>query len=75
MKLDEIIDIEVLKNKLKGRMTKCKKNYKKDNILILNKGEYYDVEQDQDYIYIYPDDSDEIIIFTYEEAIEYLDNN
>ena len=73
MKLDEITDIEILRNELKEHMAKCKNDYVENNVILLNKGEYYDVDQDQDYVYIYTDNCDKMITFSYKDAKIYLE--
>lgn len=54
MKLDEIKDIEILRNELKETMIKCVKSFKYKKIEF-NESEYYYIEHDDEdgYNYIY----------------------
>lgn len=74
MNLDNITDIEVLRNALKKHMVKVKKDFYSENgtMYIFKTDHWYNVEQDEDYITIYSDDEKSYCMFSYEEADEYL---
>lgn len=61
MKLDEIKDIDYLKNELKRFMIQCKTDYSKKNSNF-KKNEYY---------YIHQDDDDGAYVYDYEENSEF----
>jgi hypothetical protein len=70
MNIDNINDVEVLRNELKNHMIKCKKDFIKDGS-VFHKDEYYDIEQDEDLIYMF-DDYGTLVTLEYNEAEEYL---
>lgn len=57
MKLNEINDLEFLKNELKRFMIKCKEDITIENLegkhTDYNAGEYYYISQDEDSAYVY----------------------
>ena len=74
MNLDNITDIEILKNTLKKHMVKIKKNCCSEDgtMYIFKANHWYNVKQDEDCITIYSDDGESYCIFTYSNADEYL---
>lgn len=74
MNLDNITDIEILKNTLKKHMVKIKKTRCSEDgtMYMFKKNHWYDVEQGENYITIYSDDGKSYCIFTYDNADEYL---
>lgn len=75
MDLDNINDIEVLREAAKDCRVQIKKDVKDDlDVYTFKKGYWYYVEQDQYYVTIYSEDYDYTRMFTYKEANEYLYN-
>lgn len=75
MDLDNINDIEVLREVAKKCRVKVREDVKDDlDVYTFKKGYWYVVEQDQYYVTIYSDDYKYTRMFTYKEASEYLDN-
>lgn len=75
MDLDNINDIEVLRNAAKFGRAQLKKDVNADRgNYIFKKGYWYLVEQDEYYVSIYSDDYKYTRMFTYKEANEYLYN-
>lgn len=73
MDLDNITDIEVLRNIAKKYMVKVKVNILSDNgICIFRAGHWYDFEQSDFDITIFSDDGQSHYSFSYEKAGEYL---
>ena len=75
MDLDNINDIEVLRDAAKDCRVQIRKDTEDNTgVYIFKKGYWYVVEQDQYYVTIYSDDYNYTRLFTYEEAREYLVN-
>lgn len=75
MDLDNINDVETLREAAKEFRVKIKEDVKCDlNAYTFKKGYWYAVEQDQHYVTIYSDDYKYVKIFTYKEADKYLCN-
>lgn len=74
MDLDNINDIEVLREAAKECRVKIKANVQDDlEVYTFEKGYWYVVEQDQYYVTIYSNDYQYTRTFTYEEASQYLE--
>lgn len=74
MDLDNINDIEVLREAAKECRAKIKENVQDDSeVYTFKKGYWYVVEQDQYYVTIYSDDYLYRRVFTYKEASKYLE--
>ena len=73
MDLDNINDIEVLREAAKECRVKIKEDVKDDlDAYTFKKGCWYVVEQDEYYVTIYSNDYKYTRMFTYKEASEYL---
>lgn len=74
MDLDNITDIEVLRNIAKRYMVKVKQNFRteNDNLHELKKDHWYEFDQDEYGVTVYFTDNNSVC-FTYTEAKEYLD--
>jgi hypothetical protein len=70
MKLNEINDIEVLRNQLKKTMIEIKETFTHGGYTF-NKGEFYHTEQDPEYVFLFTDE-DDVVIFDYDEVEKYL---
>lgn len=76
MKLDEIQDIEVLRNELKKVMVKCIKDLKVDGVfdnLDFKKGEYYHWVQDEQDDFNIHDDKGNYTYGCYIDIYEYFE--
>jgi hypothetical protein len=71
MDLDNINDIDILRNKLKEYMIKCKKNFSYKDFEICE-GKWYYINQDEGGIYII-DDNKHIYSFDNEEMSIYFE--
>jgi hypothetical protein len=76
MKIDEIMDIEILRNLAKENRVKVKKDvYLDDNTYLFKEGEYYCFEQDQNYVALFPEEeSCSVLGLTYDEVKIYLES-
>lgn len=77
MDLDNITDVEFLKNELKKYMIQMKKDaHANDGTnYLFRKGFWYYFEQDEVYVTIYSDDREHECFFSYEEAERFLVKN
>ena len=75
MDLDNINDIEILREAAKYCRVQIREDVVDDDgAYFFKKGYWYVVEQDEHYVTIYSDDYSYTRLFTYEEASEYLCN-
>lgn len=73
MDLDNINDIELLRNVAKESRIKMKEDTDSDyGVYTFKKGRWYYCEQDEYYVTIYSDDYKYTRMFTYKEADKYL---
>lgn len=73
MDLDNINDIEVLREAAKECRVQIREDFKDDlDVYTFKKGYWYIVEQDEYYITIYSNDYKYVRMFTYKNASEYL---
>lgn len=74
MDLDNINDVEVLRNLAKRNMVQMKKDcYATDGTgFIFKKGHWYFVEQDEYGVTIYTEDSSSMVFLNYDEADRFL---
>jgi hypothetical protein len=72
MNLDNITDINFLKDKLKGFMAKVKVDIDNEMGYVFKQEEYYFLEQDQDCIQLFSDDYEHSCYLTYDEASKHL---
>lgn len=77
MDLDNITDIEMLRNIAKKHMVKAKQDfYAEDGTLYkFKKDHWYDLEQDEYGVTVFSTDGKSYCIFTYDNAKEYLYSN
>jgi hypothetical protein len=71
MKVNEINDIEILREALKKTMIEIKETFTHGGCTF-NKGEFYHIEQDPEAVYLF-DDNGELVILDYEDAKKYLE--
>lgn len=76
MNIDNITDIEVLRNLAKSFMVCAAKDFSADfgEDFMFKKGEYYPCEQDQNYIHVFSDDYMCSALLTYDEANDFLEH-
>lgn len=74
MDLDNITDIEILKNTLKKYMIQMKKDVHSNDgtDYLFKKGFWYYVTQDETDVTIYSDDMEHICMFDYDTSERYL---
>jgi hypothetical protein len=72
MELDKITDIEALRNICKHCMIQIKQTFE-TSTHVYKQGEWYYFTQDEDGIFLYLDDPQLGLSFTYDEAEEYLE--